>query len=177
MACVLDKNKMYRLCTWVLWFVFYSFIGWFFETVFTSLEAGHLTQRGFLYGPICPIYGFGALLLLLIFREEHPRFLAVFCTGFLAVTLLEYVTSYGLEVLFGQRWWDYYHWPLNINGRVSLLTSLAFGLMGAGLVLFLHPRVKRLLQKLLSPTATIVAGICCLGLIAVDLTATLFSLC
>jgi len=111
----------------ILLFFLYSFIGWLWETIYCSLKAKHFVYRGFLIGPITPIYGFGILGVVYLLRPLHEQVIPLFFAAALLVTVLEYVTSYLLERFFHASWWDYKEVPLNINGRVALPISLFLG--------------------------------------------------
>ena len=123
---------------WILWFAVYSAAGWIYETVICSIDQRKFVKRGFLCGPYCPIYGFGALLdILLLGRIENPSLL--FAVGAAAASVLEYAASWLMEALFHARWWDYSHMRFHINGRVCLLGAIVFGLFAVALVKYLHP--------------------------------------
>ncbi|MDR1185164.1 MAG: putative ABC transporter permease [Coriobacteriales bacterium] len=127
----------------VLWFALYSFIGWVWETVICSLDQREFVNRGFLNGPLCPIYGFGAILDILVLGQmENP--LLIFLAGTAIATILEYFAGWLLETLFHARWWDYSHMRFNIKGRVSLLGMMAFGLFAVALILFAQPWIEQL---------------------------------
>ena len=126
----------------------YSFLGWVCETIYCSIIQKHFVNRGFLYGPICPIYGCGALLVLFLLREVKDSFIPLFLSGMVVTTVLEYLTSFILEKLFHMKWWDYSHLHFNINGRVCLLNSCEFGLLSAFVVQVLHPGIVELIGKL-----------------------------
>lgn len=144
----------------LFYFFVYSFIGWLAEDIYCGIGQRKIVNRGFLYGPYCPIYGFGSLIViyLLIPIQEHP--LLVFLGGFFFTSLLEYITSYIMEKLFNERWWDYSTYPFNINGRVCLRNSLLFGIMAFVLIYLVHPHVAnlylRISPKILNPILIIV---------------------
>lgn len=121
-----------------LWFMIYSFIGWLYETVLCSSLERKFVYRGFLNGPYCPIYGFGALLDIIILGnvESVP---SLFLSSVLLTCTLEYFTSWAMEKLFHAKWWDYSHMRFNIHGRVCLLGALAFGTFSVLLIKYLHP--------------------------------------
>lgn len=112
----------------ILLFFIYSFIGWLWETVYCSLKAKKFVYRGFLVGPYCPIYGFGVLSVLYFVEPFENNLLVLYVGSAVLVTILEYVTSYGLEKLFHASWWDYHDVPFNLNGRVALPVSLFLGI-------------------------------------------------
>ena len=129
-------------------FILYSILGWFMEVVIVSSKKRKITARGFLIGPWCPIYGFGALFIILLLKKYYNDPIALFVMSFLMGTILEYVTSYIMEKLFHARWWDYSDHKFQINGRVSLTTSLGFGLLGLILVYILNPFFLRIIQNI-----------------------------
>lgn len=132
-----------RTETVFLWFIIYSFIGWLYETILCSAKEKKFVYRGFLNGPYCPIYGFGALLVLYALgRIENPVIL--FFSSALLTCTLEYITSFVMEKLFHARWWDYSDMKFNINGRVCLLGFAAFGTFSVLFLKYLHPLVVRL---------------------------------
>ena len=117
-----------------LWFLFYSFLGWVYESILVSVQERRFVNRGFLNGPLCPIYGTGAVLasLLLGGLSGHPVLL--FLVSALGASVLEYATSWAMERLFHARWWDYTDFRFNLNGRVCLLGAVVFGLGGVAIV-------------------------------------------
>ena len=119
----------------------YSFLGWCGEMVYCSLGQGKLCEkRGFLNGPLCPIYGHGALLVLTALGgSANP--LGTFTAGAGLTSAVEYVTSYLMEKLFHMRWWDYSHKRWNLNGRVCLQNSTIFGLACVALCHWANPAV------------------------------------
>ena len=129
-------------------FILYSILGWFMEVVIVSSKKRKITARGFLIGPWCPIYGFGALFITLLLRKYYNDPVALFVMSFLMGTILEYVTSYLMEKLFHARWWDYSDHKFQINGRVSLTTSLGFGALGVILVYILNPFFLRIIKNI-----------------------------
>ena len=108
-------------------FFVYAFLGYLCEVAYCSLCQKHLVNRGYLYMPICPIYGFGAILIILVMNPIIDMWYLVFILGILLTSSLEYVTSYVMELVFHMRWWDYTKRKFNINGRVCLRNSLMFG--------------------------------------------------
>lgn len=133
---------MHLFSLWFLYFIIYSVLGWIAETLYCSIPERHFVERGFLRGPLCPIYGTGAVILLLVL-EPVKNLIAIFLLGFLLTSALEYVTSYAMEKIFKMRWWDYSNQFLNINGRVCLLNSTLFGLMALILTKGIHPFVEK----------------------------------
>lgn len=127
----------------VLYFAVYSLIGWVCETVSESYLARRFINRGFLNGPFCPVYGFGAFAVLWATRGLPRNAVLIFIVSAVVTTALEYFTGWLLETLFQAKWWDYSHMKYNIHGRVCLLNTVLFGLMCVALVFFLHPFFAR----------------------------------
>lgn len=125
-----------------LYLVIYSFLGWCCECVYCFIRSGKLVNRGFLYGPFCPIYGFGALSIIYALQGLPQRATVIFLGGMVVTSALEYVTSWAMELLFDAKWWDYSNQKWNINGRVCLLNSTLFGFLCVVLMFDLHPFVS-----------------------------------
>ncbi len=121
-------------------FIMFSLGGWVYESIYCTIQKKHWQNRGFLFGPVCPIYGFGAMMIRLfavclsllpakVSTKDVPLW-ALFL-GFMVISaVLEYITSWGMEKIFHARWWDYSNMPLNLNGRICLPASLLFGFAG-----------------------------------------------
>lgn len=130
----------------VVWFAICALAGWVFESAYALIRTGHWEKRGFLFGPICPIYGVGAVACFIVFGAWNAHFpplpaWAVFLVCMAGSAVLEFVTSYVMERAFGTVWWDYSNMPLNIQGRICLPASLLFGAGGLLAVYVLMPAV------------------------------------
>ncbi|NLV99296.1 MAG: putative ABC transporter permease [Clostridiaceae bacterium] len=123
----------------IIYFILFSFVGWLCETVFCSIAQKKFVYRGFLSGPICPVYGFGGLIVVYLLAPFRENILLLFLMGMLATTVLEYLTSYILELAFQTRWWDYSERKFNLNGRVCLPFSLMFGVLSVLGVKLIYP--------------------------------------
>lgn len=165
---------MQNFLPFFLYFWIYSFLGWVVESTFCSINEHKLINRGFLSGPICPIYGFGALIVILSLTPflSHPLFL--FIDAVVLTSILEYFTSYAMEQLFHARWWDYSQHRFNLNGRICLATSLSFGGLSLFVMYVLHPGVVHLVSYL-PQVAQIVISIIILLVFLVDLSTTVQS--
>ena len=126
----------------VLYFTIYSFLGWVCESTYCSIGQKKLVNRGFLNGPFCPIYGFGALLVISILSPFVNNIPVLFIASIIVTSTLEYITSYVLEKIFHMSWWDYSTYKYNINGRVCLQNSLMFGLLSLFVMLVIHPAIN-----------------------------------
>ena len=120
-----------------LWFIIYSFIGYLAEVIYCSYSEKKFVNRGFLFGPICPIYGLGATLSIICLSSLKDNPILVFILGVLITSTLEYYTSYIFEKIFKNKWWDYSYRADNINGRICIGNSIYFGL-GILLVVYIY---------------------------------------
>ena len=126
-----------------LWFLLYAFIGWVYESVLVSVSERRWVNRGFLNGPLCPIYGCGAVLAIVLLHDfTNP--IEIFLISSFGASILEYITSWGMEKLFHARWWDYSHYRFNIQGRICLLGAIVFGFGGVLIIDVVQPQVERL---------------------------------
>ncbi len=139
---------MESFTTYFLLFIIYSFLGWLIEVICKLFELKRFVNRGFLIGPICPIYGYGVLGILFLIGSDTKDFLGVFLKSILICSVLEYFTSYLMEKLFKARWWDYSKRKFNINGRICLETMIPFGILGTLIVYFINPLFKGLVTKI-----------------------------
>lgn len=134
-------------------FLVYSVLGWCVEVVYCTLESGKLTNRGFLNGPVCPIYGFGMVGILVLLNpliQMHSRFL-LFLGGVAITSTIELIGGWTLFRLFHARWWDYTERPFNLGGFICLQFSIVWGLGTLIMVDMVHPMVNFLI--LLPPAA------------------------
>ena len=170
---------------YVIWFFLYSFIGWIWETIFCTAKSRQWANRGFLYGPICPIYGAGGVVIQLLMGlltsltgfESASDFSVwqVFLFSFIVCTVLEYVTHWLLETFFHAYWWDYTNMPLNINGRICLPASCAFGLAGVALVYLLMPAMENFAAAV-PPLLVEALSLVLIFLLSMDITLTISAL-
>ena len=131
----------------ILYFSAYSILGYILEITLCSLNEKKLVNRGFLFGPWIPVYGFGMLLVLGATFSVKENFTLTFLTSTLVCSLLEYFTSWLMEKLFHIKWWDYSKTDkYNLNGRICLRNCLAFGIAGSLIVYQLHPLVSSLIN-------------------------------
>lgn len=124
------------------WFFIYSFLGWLWETCYVSAKKGEIVNRGFINGPFCTIYGFGAISVYLILKPVSGNLLLLFVGGIVVATVLEYVTAALMESIFHTSWWDYSDKKFNFQGRICLGASLGWGVFSIGLFRVLHPLVE-----------------------------------
>lgn len=128
--------------------MWYSFLGWFYEsTIYSLCEQGIFMNRGYFIGPYCPIYGVACVMNLYLLEGITSSFRIVLLSA-LTICAIEYITSYVLEKLFGTRYWDYSYYPLNINGRISVVSGLFFGIVSLVLIKWLHPFTLHMLSHI-----------------------------
>lgn len=158
-----------------LFFIVYAVLGWIIEVVFHIFTLNKFVNRGFLYGPIAPIYGFGAVIIILLLRPFEHNVFYIFLGGAIVASVLEYITGYLLEKLFDTRWWDYSDEMFNIKGYVSLKFSLAWGFAAVILLKVIHPYVDLFIntipQYLIAPLSKLL-----LIILLADISLTLASL-
>ena len=142
---------------WFLYFIIYSFLGWITEVIYCLATEKKLVNRGFLIGPVCPIYGYGVLFILLLIDGNKSDILAIFLKSILICSVLEYFTSFFMEKLFKARWWDYSDRKYNINGRICLETMFPFGVLGSLVVLVLHPVIENIINSFSNNTIIVIA--------------------
>lgn len=130
------------------YFIIYSFLGWLMETIYMSLLNGHFTNRGFLFGPICPIYGYGITILILLASKYKDNIIKLFFSSFFVLSIFEYIVSFGLEALFKEHWWEYESYLLSLNGRICLVHSILWGILSIIFFKLIHPIVTKLINKL-----------------------------
>lgn len=126
-----------------LYFVFYSFLGWVFETIYCSVKQKHYVPRGFLFGPVCPIYGTGALISVFFFSRFTDNPLAFYVLATLVMSAWEYFVGWMLETTTHMKYWSYSDRRFNLGGRISLFVSLWWGVLAYLTIFYIHPAVAR----------------------------------
>lgn len=138
----------------VQWFLIYSMLGWLVESIYMSVCNRKLTNRGFMRGPMCPIYGVGALTVYFLLRPVCHNIFLLYFSGALVATSLEYVTAKIMLRIFGEVWWDYSQKPFNYKGILCLESTIAWGFYTLGLFLFLHKGVEYIVNSYSFQTGT-----------------------
>jgi len=137
-------------------FWFFSILGWILEVIVCSICDKKLVNRGFLIGPYCPIYGFGALIMMAISPYKDHLFVC-FILALTLCSTLEYFASYLMEKIFKIRWWDYSQDAFNINGRICLRNALAFGALGVIFTKFLNPWYYSIIDNFTDKTLIVIS--------------------
>lgn len=128
----------YNITQLFSFFIIYSCFGWLLESINVSIRRHQIINSGFLYGPFCPIYGFGSLFLIL-FVSSFQNVFSIFIVGFFIISVWEYYVSVAMEKVFGFKWWDYSRYRFNLHGRINLIYSLIWGILGVILIKVIHP--------------------------------------
>lgn len=131
-----------------LYLYIYSFLGWACESIYCSIGNKKIINRGFLNGPMCPIYGLGALAIIYLLRDYEDKVILLFIYGLIITSTLEYIGGYLLEKIFHTRWWDYSKRILNIKGRVCLKNSILFGILCVILMKIIHPTISKIVDNI-----------------------------
>lgn len=147
----------------IIWLFFiYAFLGWCTEVIYAGVNQGVFVNRGFLNGALCPIYGFGVLIVLIILHPLRENLLILYVGSVILTSLLELITGFLMEKLFHQRWWDYTDEPFNIGGYICLKFSLLWGLACVLIVDVIHPLIMHMMvlipNKLSAPALVVFTG-------------------
>ena len=162
---------IYELPFWsaFLIFILFSFIGWISEVIYVGVTSAHkFVNRGFLHGPLCPVYGFGGVVILMLPPSLYATWIPLFFASMILCTIVEYFVSWLMEKLFHTRWWDYSHYKIQLNGRICLLNSILFGFLGVVVIHFVYPLMIDLLDSLGQKVIN-VSGVIILTVLSVDI--------
>lgn len=143
-----DMPVKYSIQNYILFFFTFAFVGWVWEVILFLFNTGKFANRGVLLGPYLPIYGVGGVLILLLFKRFYKKPVLTFGLSMTICSVIEYFTSWYLEVTQGLRWWDYSHYFLNLNGRICLEGSLIFGFAGCLVIYWIAPNLKKIYDKI-----------------------------
>ena len=169
-----DKNvTSFRY--YLLYFLIYAFIGWLMETFYAFSIAGHFVKRGFLYGPLCPIYGWGGIILISLLNRYKSNSLKLFFYSAIVFSLFEYLVGFGLDALFSAKWWDYTYDFMNLNGRISIFYSVGWGFIALVFINHVHPFIEKKVQLLLNKVPKTIQLLLLNSAFALFVTDTVFS--
>lgn len=155
--------RHYSLSSLILIFFIMCVVGWIYEVILNLIQNGFLANRGFFHGPWLPIYGSGGVLILAVLYRFRKKPVLEFFTTVLLCGVVEYLTSFVMEIINNQRWWDYKGFFMNINGRVCAEGLLVFGVAGIAAVYFAAPLLDNLIRRVPKKAITII----CFALIAI----------
>ena len=147
----------------LIYFIIYSFLGWIMESTFRSIKENKIINTGFLKGPFCPIYGFGAIIMFLFLDQFENKPILLFFIAMITLTIWEYLVGVLLEKIFKTKYWDYSNHKFNLQGRICLINSIYWGVLGVIFVKYIHPCIQGLISKVdiqilyyISSTVTVV---------------------
>lgn len=149
---------MYTHLELLSFFFIYAFLGWGVEIAYHALTTGHLVNRGMLAGPVCPIYGFGVVFIMLLLAPIKDQIILLFLGITLLCTVLELLAGMGLKFIFQAQWWDYSQEKFNIAGLICPKFSIYWGIGGLFLMKIIHP----LIENLVFLMPSIVLIVCCI---------------
>ena len=138
-------NTIFYILTY---FVIYSFLGWVLESVVRTICEKKIINTGFLIGPFCPIYGFGAIIMVLFLDKFKNNIIMLFLISFIVLSIWEYIVGVLLEKLFKTKYWDYSNHKFNYKGRICLTNSLAWGVLGVLFIKYIHPFILNILSNI-----------------------------
>lgn len=138
----------YTAIQWLFFFYFYCFFGWIFESTYVSIKSRHLVNRGFMRGPFLPIYGSGAIMMLVVSMPFRDNLILTYLAGCVGATLLELVTGMTMEALFKVRYWDYSNQKFNYKGHICLSSTIAWGFLTIFMTQFLHKGVEKIVLSI-----------------------------
>lgn len=127
---------------YLCYFVIYGFLGWCVEVAYAAVNSGKFVNRGFLNGPICPIYGFGMIIVIVGLTPLMHNKVILFLGAILLTSALEFVTGFALEKIFHGKWWDYSKMPFNLRGYICLKFSIMWGLACIIIMDVIHPVIS-----------------------------------
>ena len=142
-----------------LLFLTYAFLGWCMEVTCKLIQFKRFINRGFLVGPYCPIYGWGALAITLLLQRYTNDIIVLFVMAVIVCSFIEYFTSYFMEKKYHARWWDYSNKKFNINGRICLDTMIPFGILGVFIMYVSNPFFIDIYNNIPDIWLHIIAGI------------------
>ncbi len=152
-----DKRSLFiRLMLYFTPYIFcffiFSFLGWLSETIYCYILYKSFLERGFLFSPICPIYGFGALILIRYFDKSNKKrnYIKLFFFFILIFSFFEYLTGFTMEAIFSERWWDYSDSKYNINGRITVFNSFLWGVATIIFAKFIYPLTIFIKEKIIN---------------------------
>lgn len=140
------------------YFVIYAVLGWCAEVCFCTVNTGEFVNRGFLNGPVCPIYGFGMVIVAGVLTPISQNLAALFIGGALLTSALEFAAGWALKKLFHTSWWDYSDLPFNLGGYICLKFSLLWGVAVTAVMRVLQPGIAALVADIPRPAGYIALG-------------------
>lgn len=159
----------YTAIQWLFFFYFYCFFGWVFESTYVSVKSHKFVNRGFMRGPFLPIYGSGAIMMLVVSMPFQDNIVLTYLAGCVGATALELVTGILMESLFKVRYWDYSNQKFNYKGHICLSSTIAWGFLTIFMTSFLHKGVEHVVFAIPYPILKVVTVLLSAGIL-VDFT-------
>lgn len=154
----------YTMIQWLFFFYFYCFFGWCFESTYVSIKSRKLTNRGFMRGPFLPIYGSGAIMMLVVSMPFQDNIVMTYIAGCIGATILEYVTGVAMEALFKVRYWDYSKKKFNFQGHICLGSTLAWGFLTILMTEVIHVPIEHFVLSIPSQILTVITLVLTVGI-------------
>ncbi|MDO4305016.1 MAG: hypothetical protein Q4D94_14000, partial [Bacillota bacterium] len=149
----------YTITQWLFFFYFYCFFGWVFESTYVSVKSRRFVNRGFMRGPFLPIYGSGAIMMLVVSMPFQDNLILTYLAGCVGATALELVTGIAMESLFKVRYWDYSNQKFNYKGHICLSSTVAWGFLTIFMTEFLHKGVEKVIMAVPYQVITCITAI------------------
>ena len=148
--------QQYTLIQWLFFFYFYCFFGWIFESTYVSAKSRKFVNRGFMRGPFLPIYGSGAIMMLVVSMPFQDNILLTYIAGCIGATALELATGVIMEALFKVRYWDYSSQKFNYKGHICLSSTIAWGFLTILMTGFVHRGVEKVILTIPYMAVTVI---------------------
>ena len=153
------QKKLSKIQNLIIYFFIFAFLGWVLETFYSLFVLGHFTKRGFLYGPLCPIYGFSAIIMLTILIKYKNNSLKLFLYSIIIFSGFEYIAGFLLDAAFSIRLWDYTEDFFNLNGRISIFYSFAWGIIAILFINHIFPFIEKKVNFVLDKLPFVIQNI------------------
>ena len=162
MEKTIEKENKIKIRMWIWYFFIFSIIGLVTETIYCYVTTGVLESRqGLIWGPFCPIYGIGATIFIVTLGRYKKQPIKLFIAGALLGAVVEYILSYAMEAVYGNRFWDYAYTQFHINGRICITYSIFWGILAIVLIQWVKPWIDKAIGKITPSIRTgIEVGIC-----------------
>lgn len=156
----------YTMIQWLFFFYLYCFLGWCVESSYVSIKSRKLVNRGFMRGPFLPLYGSGAIMMLVVSMPFQDNLLLVYVAGCIGATILEYVTGVTMEALFKVRYWDYSQNKFNFQGHICLFTTLSWGFLTIFMTEVIHKPIEKWALSIPQSLLSVVTYVLTVGIAA-----------
>ena len=170
-----DSKILSKIQNLILYFFIFAFLGWVLETIYSFIVLGHFTKRGFLFGPLCPIYGFSAIIMILALNKYKNNIIKLFFYSIVIFSGFEYIAGFLLDAIFSIRLWDYTLDFLNLNGRISVFYSISWGIITIIFVKYMFQFTEKIVNFIINKISYTLKSILIYTLCCIYILDTLFS--